>query len=66
VVKWSEFVAGDPKARVRFPALPDFLRSSESLTGPLSLVSTIEELRGINSRGSGLENRDYGRGDPLR
>jgi hypothetical protein len=31
--------------------------------GPLSLVSTIEELLGRKSRGSGLENRDYGRRD---
>jgi hypothetical protein len=30
--------------RVRFPALPDFLRSSGSETGPLSLVRIIEEL----------------------
>jgi hypothetical protein len=29
--------------------------------GPLSLASTIEELLGRNSIGSGLENRDYGR-----
>jgi hypothetical protein len=34
--------------------------------GPLSLVSTIEELLGINSSVSGLEYREYGRGDPLR
>jgi hypothetical protein len=34
--------------------------------GPLSLVSTIEELLGRNSSGSGLENREYGLGDPLR
>jgi hypothetical protein len=27
--------------------------------GPLSLVSTIEELLGRKSNGSGLENRDY-------
>jgi hypothetical protein len=26
VVWWSEFLATDPEARVRFPALPDFLR----------------------------------------
>jgi hypothetical protein len=32
---------------------------------PLRLVSTIVELLGRNSSGSGLENRDYGRGDPL-
>jgi hypothetical protein len=34
--------------------------------GPLSLVSTIEELIGRNNSGFGLENREYGRGDPLR
>jgi hypothetical protein len=32
--------------------------------GPLSLVNTIEELLEWKSRGSGLENRDYGRRDP--
>jgi hypothetical protein len=31
---------------------------------PLSLVSTIEELLRRNSSGSGLENREHGRGDP--
>jgi hypothetical protein len=34
--------------------------------GPLSIVSTIEEQLGRKSSGSGLENRDYGRRDPLR
>jgi hypothetical protein len=34
--------------------------------GPLSLLSTTEELLRRNSSGSGLENRDYGREDPLR
>jgi hypothetical protein len=29
--------------------------------GPLSLMSTIKELLGRKSSGSGLENRDYGR-----
>jgi hypothetical protein len=33
--------------------------------GPLSLVSTIEELLERKSSGSGLESRDYGRRDPL-
>jgi hypothetical protein len=33
---------------------------------PLSLVSTIEELLGRKISGSDLENRDYGRRDPLR
>jgi hypothetical protein len=34
--------------------------------GPFSLMSTIEELLGRKSRGSGLENREYCRRDPLR
>jgi hypothetical protein len=34
--------------------------------GPLRLVSTIEELLGRYSSGSGLENRDHGLGDPSR
>jgi hypothetical protein len=34
--------------------------------GPLSLVSTIQELLGRNNSGSGLESRDYGRRDPPR
>jgi hypothetical protein len=34
--------------------------------GPLSLVSTIEELLEIKSSRSGLENRDYGRRDSSR
>jgi hypothetical protein len=29
-------------------------------------VSTTEELLGRNSSDSGLENLEYGRGDPLR
>jgi hypothetical protein len=33
--------------------------------GPLSLVSAIKELLERKSGGSGLENRDYGRRDPL-
>jgi hypothetical protein len=33
VVKWSEFLATDPEVPVRFPELPDFLRSSGSGTG---------------------------------
>jgi hypothetical protein len=34
--------------------------------GPLSLVSTTEELLGRKDSGSGLENREYGRRDPSR
>jgi hypothetical protein len=65
VVYWSEFLATDPEARVRFPALPE-----KKVVGlersPLSLVSTIEELLGRKSSGSGLESREYGRRDPSR
>jgi hypothetical protein len=34
--------------------------------GPLSLVSTVEELLGRKSRGSDLERRECGRRDPSR
>jgi hypothetical protein len=34
--------------------------------GPLNLVTTIEELLRINSKCSCPENREFGRGDPLR
>jgi hypothetical protein len=34
--------------------------------GPLSLVSTVEELLGRKSSGFGLENQYYGRRDPPR
>jgi hypothetical protein len=34
--------------------------------GPLSLVSTTEELLGKKSSGSCLDNREYGRRDPSR
>jgi hypothetical protein len=47
-------LATDPEARVRFPALPDFLKKKEKKKkgkevvglerGPLSLVSTTEGL----------------------
>jgi hypothetical protein len=53
VVKRSEFLATDPKVRVQFLALSDFLGLER---GPLSLVRIIEEIFQGNS-GSGLENR---------
>jgi hypothetical protein len=34
--------------------------------GPLSLVSTTEELLESKGSGSGLEGREYGRRDPSR
>jgi hypothetical protein len=33
--------------------------------GPLSLVSTFQELLGRKNSGSGLENREYGCREPL-
>jgi hypothetical protein len=43
VDKWSEFLATDPEAQVRFPAQPE-----ENVVGlkrgPLRLVSTTDEL----------------------
>jgi hypothetical protein len=44
VVQWSEFLATDPVARVRFPALPEKKEIVGLERGPLSLVSTTEEL----------------------
>jgi hypothetical protein len=46
VVYWSEFLTTDPEVRVR---------------GPLSLVSTTEELLGRKRSGSSLESIEYGR-----
>jgi hypothetical protein len=40
---WSEFLATDPEARVRFPALPE-KKVMGLERGTLSLVSTAEEL----------------------
>jgi hypothetical protein len=61
-VFYLEFLATDPEVWVRFLELPDFQRSS----GSLSLVSTIEELLGRKRSGLGLENREYGLRDPSR
>jgi hypothetical protein len=44
VVYWSEFLATDPEARVRFPALPGKKRVVGLELGPLSLVITTEEV----------------------
>jgi hypothetical protein len=41
-------------------------QTTELFRGPLSLVSTTEEILGTNSSGSGLKNSEYGRGDPPR
>jgi hypothetical protein len=42
------------------------IRMLNLFRGPLSLVSTIEELLERKSSGSGLESRDYGRRDSSR
>jgi hypothetical protein len=60
-------VATDPKVRVRFSALPDFLRSSRSGTGSTqprecNLGATWKK----KSSSSGLESREYGLRDPSR
>jgi hypothetical protein len=52
-------------SRVWFPALPE-KKVMGLERGPLSLVSTTEELLGRKCSGSGLENREYGRRDPPR
>jgi hypothetical protein len=68
----SLFHLTDPpnECRISFgpsPCLDSFLFSSLKLIrSPLSLVSTTEELLGRKSRGSGLENRDYGHRNPSR
>jgi hypothetical protein len=41
VVQWSGFLATDPEARVRFPKLPDFLRSSVSRECHCGLVVRV-------------------------
>jgi hypothetical protein len=61
VVLWPEFLATDLEVRVRFPALPDFLEVVGLERGPLSLVSTTEELLERKSKSFGIRNRDYGR-----
>jgi hypothetical protein len=53
------------RSRVRYPVLI-FWEVVGLERGPLSHVSTVEKLLGRNSSRSGRENREYGRGDPLR
>jgi hypothetical protein len=51
------------RSRVRFPGTKREKKVVGLEWGPLSLVSTTEELLGRNSSGSGLEIREYGRRD---
>jgi hypothetical protein len=66
VVEWSEFLATNPEARIRFPALPAFWEAVDLERGTLSIVNTIEELPERKSSSSGLESREYGHRDPSR
>jgi hypothetical protein len=66
VVYWSEFLATDLEVRVRFPVLPDFLRSMGLERGILSLVSAIEELLERKRSGFGPQNGDFSCRDPPR
>jgi hypothetical protein len=61
--KWSELLATDPEVQVRFPLLPVFCEVVGLDRGPLSLMSTIEELLGRKSSSSSLEIWKYGRRD---
>jgi hypothetical protein len=54
------------RSRVRFPALPDFLRSSESGMGSTQPREDNWGATWKESSGSGLETEMNGRGDPLR
>jgi hypothetical protein len=57
------FLATDPEVRVRFPALPHFLRSNGSGTGSTQPHEYNEELLERKSSVFGLESREYGRRD---
>jgi hypothetical protein len=64
VVYWSEFLATDPEVPCSIPGTTKKVVGLE--LGPLSLVSTTEELLGSNSSGSCLESREYGCKDSSR
>jgi hypothetical protein len=66
VVWWSEFLTTDPEARVRFKALPDFLRSNGSGTGSIKPREYNWGATRKQSSGSCLENREYSRRDLSR
>jgi hypothetical protein len=64
VVRLSALPAGHPLQQ--FQRYQIFWEVVGLDRGPLSLVSTIEELLERKSSGSGLESREYGRRDPSR
>jgi hypothetical protein len=65
VVQWSEFLATDSKVLGSIPGHYKKKKVVGLELGPLSLVSTTEELLGNNS-GSSLESREYSRRDSSR
>jgi hypothetical protein len=64
VIRVSGYRSRGPGFNYRF--YPIFCEVLGLERGPLSLLSITEELLGRNSSGCGLENREYGRGVPLR
>jgi hypothetical protein len=64
MVYWSEFLAADPEVRVRFPALPDFLRSIGSGTASTQPHECTWGATWNRSSGFGLEIQDYDSRDP--
>jgi hypothetical protein len=63
VFYWSEFLVTDLEINSRRYQIFSEVVSLER--GPLTLVSTTQELLERNSSGSGLERPEYGRGDPF-
>jgi hypothetical protein len=57
VVRVTGYRSGGPG---RFPALPDFLRSSESGTGPTHPLSTMRSYMKEKVAAAVYKNRDYG------
>jgi hypothetical protein len=54
---WLQF----QRFRVRFPELPDFVKSGGSETGSTQLLRTNVDLLGRKGSGPSLENREYSR-----
>jgi hypothetical protein len=65
ISKQNKLLTTDPEVRVRFPALPDFLRSSGSGTGSTQHEYKWEDAWKKKSN-SGLENRVTAVGNPPR
>jgi hypothetical protein len=66
VVLWSEFLVTNSEVPGSIPGHYKKKKVVGLERGPLSLVSTTEELLGRNSSGSGLESPGYGSRDSSR